>query len=138
MVSTLGIILYGNFVLLTFVYLYLFHIRRLIGFQLGMNISIIAGGFVSIITGVILIYQFPLHFVPVTMASTIIGFVVGGMFGALFDYQTFLTGYGNGLMMGIMAPMVGASANSSTSFIIFIETVFILSLIVILSSAKSS
>jgi formate hydrogenlyase subunit 3/multisubunit Na+/H+ antiporter MnhD subunit len=63
---------------------------------------------------------------------------VGSLFGALFDYQTLLTGYANGLMMGMMAPMVGAAAKNSIVFLVFIEIVFIVSLILLMSSAKHS
>lgn len=117
-------------------YLYLFKIRKLIGFQLGMNISNMAGGFLAIVTGVILIYQFPLQFVLVTIISTIIGMLAGALIGGLFDYQTLLTGYANGLMMGIMAPMVGAAAKNSIQFLTFIELVFVVSLILLIRSAK--
>ncbi|WP_080848272.1 hypothetical protein [Cytobacillus gottheilii] len=134
----LGFLLYGNLVLILFLYLYLYKIRKLIGFQLGMNISMLAGGFCAIATGVILIYQFPLKFVVITMITAVIGMLIGGFFGALFDYQTLLTGYINGLMMGIMAPMVGAAANTSILFIIFIEAVFLLSLLLVFLSAKNT
>ncbi len=134
----LGFLLYGNLVLILFLYLYLYKIRKLIGFQLGMNISMLTGGFGAIATGVILIYQFPLKFVIITMMTAVIGMLIGGLFGALFDYQTLLTGYINGLMMGIMAPMVGAAANTSILFLSFIEAVFLLSLLLVLLSAKNT
>ncbi|QVY62466.1 hypothetical protein [Cytobacillus gottheilii] len=134
----LGFLLYGNLVLILFLYLYLNKIRKLIGFQLGMNISMLAGGFGAIATGVILIYQFPLKFVIITMMTAVIGMLIGGLFGALFDYQTLLTGYINGLMMGIMAPMVGAAANTSILFLSFVEAVFLLSLLLVLLSAKNT
>jgi ABC-type Na+ efflux pump permease subunit len=138
LIGYLDLLLYGNIVLLGLVYIYLFKIRKLIGFQLGMNISMMAGGFLAIATGVILIYQFPLYFVPVTFVTTVVGMLAGSLFGALFDYQTLLTGYANGLMMGIMAPMVGAAAENSIVFLVFIEIVFIVSLILLISSAKHS
>ena len=132
----LGYLLYGNVLLLAITYMYLFHIRKLIGFQLGMNISNMAGGFLALITGVILIYQFPLKFVIVTVITTLLGMIVGGLFGSLFDYQTMLTGYGNGLMMGIMSPMIGAAAKNSYLFLTFLEGIFIVSLFLLVLSAK--
>ncbi|WP_139339603.1 hypothetical protein [Bacillus dakarensis] len=132
----LGYLLYGNVLILVCTYLYLFRIRRLIGYQLGMNISNMAGGFIAIVTGVILIYQFPLNFVVVTIITTLIGVAAGGLFGSLFDYQTMLTGYGNGLMMGIMAPMIGAAAKNSYIFLTFLEGIFLLSLFLLVLSAK--
>ncbi|PMC38518.1 hypothetical protein CJ195_08620 [Bacillus sp. UMB0899] len=132
----LGFLLYGNLLLLAITYLYLFHIRKLIGFQLGMNITNIAGGFITIVTGVILIYQFPMQYVAVTIATTMIGMIVGALFGGLFDYQTLLTGYANGLMMGLMAPMIGAVAKNSVIFLFFLEGMFIFSLLLFVLSAR--
>ncbi|MGO4886395.1 hypothetical protein ACJ2A9_01440 [Anaerobacillus sp. MEB173] len=136
LIENLGYLLYGNLVLIGFIYVYLYKLRKLIGFQLGMNISMLVGGFGAIVTGIILIYQFPLKFVLITIISTMLGMLIGGLFGGLFDYQTLLTGYINGLMMGIMAPMVGAAANNSILFLSFIESVFLFSLILVFFSAK--
>jgi len=132
----LGYLFYGNLLILALTFMYVFHIRKLIGFQLGMNISNMAGGFTAIVTGVILIYQFPLKFVIVTIVTTLIGMIVGGLFGSLFDYQTLLTGYGNGLMMGIMSPMIGAAAKNSYLLLTFLEGIFIVSLFLLVLSAK--
>ena len=137
-VEYLGYVLYGNIVLTAVTYLYLFKLRKLIGFQLGMNIANMAGGFFAIVTGVILIYQFPLKFVMITILVTIVGMLVGALFGGLFDYQTLMTGYTNGLMMGIMAPMVGAAAKNSLIFLTFIELIFLISLTLLVLSAKHS
>lgn len=136
--GNLGFLLYGNLVLIVILYLYLYKIRKIIGFQLGMNISMLVGGFGAIATGVLLIYQFPLKFVIVTMITAVIGMLIGAIFGALFDYQTLLTGYINGLMMGMMAPMVGAAANNSVLFLLFIEVVFLFSLVLVFLSAKNT
>ncbi len=136
LVKYLGFLLYANIILLAGVYVYLFNRRTRIGFQLGMNVATMAGGFVAVVTGVILIYQFPFHYVVITIVSTIVGMFVGALFGALFDYQTLLTGYANGLMMGIMSPMIGAAAKNSVPFLIFIEVLFIFSLFLFISSSK--
>jgi hypothetical protein len=133
-----GYFLYGNLIFAGFIYYYLFQIRSLIGFQLGMNIAIMAGGFLAISTGIILIYQFPFHFAWITIITTVVGLITGILFGALFDYQTMLTGYANGIMMGIMSPMVGAAAKNSMEFLYFVEGMFVLSFIIMVSSAKYS
>jgi hypothetical protein len=134
--GVLGYLFYGNILFVTLAYMYLFRIRKLVGFQLGMNISNMAGGFIAIVTGVILIYQFPLKFAVVTIITTLIGMIVGALFGALFDYQTLLTGYGNGLMMGIMSPMIGAAAKGNFIFLTFLEGVFIIAILLIVLSGK--
>ncbi len=133
-----GLFLYGNLILTVMLFMYIFRIRRLIGFQLGMNISMIAGGMVAITTGVLLIAQFPLQFAPVTIVTAILGMVVGGVFGALFDYQTMLTGWANGLMMGLMAPMVGAVTDGSSLFLWFMELALIVAYSFVAISARGT
>lgn len=132
------LICYGNLLFISMIYLRIYKIRKLVGFQLGMNISMVAGGFLAVISGIIFIYQFPLEYITVTFVTTLIGMVTGSLFGALFDYQTLLTGYSSGMMMGIMAPMVGAAAKNSMLFLYFVEVIFLVSMILILASSKHS
>jgi hypothetical protein len=115
-----------NFLSAYVLYIYLYYRRKQIGFHLGMNIAMVAGGGMALGTGIIFINLYPLFFLEATLFAVIIGSLTGIFFGSLFDYQTLLTGYINGLMMGIMAPMVGAAASEGFLFFIIIE-VFILS-----------
>lgn len=115
-----------NFLSAYVLYIYLYNRRKQIGFHLGMNIAMVAGGGMALGTGIIFINLYPLYFLEATLFAVIIGSLTGIFFGSLFDYQTLLTGYINGLMMGIMAPMVGAAASEGFLFFIIIE-VFILS-----------
>ena len=131
-----GMILYGNFVAAFIAYMYLYKRRKLIGFHLGMNIAMITGGGLAFVTGVILINQFPLHYIEITIVATFIGMMIGSICGGLFDYQTLLTGYMNGLLMGLMAPMVGAAASDSLIFLLFLEIFIIGSFVVLLWSSK--
>jgi hypothetical protein len=119
-------------------YLFLYPRRNLIGFHLGMNIAMAAGGGLALGTGVILINLFPLHFIEVIISTALLGMVAGGLFGALFDYQSVLTGYINGLMMGIMSPMVGAAASEGPMFILFIELFILSCYVLLLTSAYRS
>ncbi|WP_078544049.1 hypothetical protein [Litchfieldia alkalitelluris] len=132
-----GVFLYLNILFAVIAYLYLYKRRKLIGFHLGMNISMVAGGGIAIATGMILINQFPLHFFEVTVAATLIGIVTGSLFGALFDYQTLLTGYINGLMMGIMSPMIGAAINDMI-IILLVETAILVTFVLLILSAKKT
>ena len=133
-----GIFLYGNFIIALISYIYLFHRRKLIGFHLGMNIAMVSGGGLAILTGVLLINRFPLHYLEITIAATLVGMIVGSLFGGMFDYQTLLTGYINGLLMGIMAPMIGAAASDSIFFILSLEIFIIGSFFMIMISSKLS
>jgi len=129
---------YGNFFVVAFLYYYLYRIRKLIGFQLGMNIAMVIGGMIAIASGILLISQYPFHYTEITIVSALIGMIVGGAFGAMFDYQTFLTGFTNGLMIGIMAPMIGAVIDNSSKFIFFIEFIFGASVLLVIISRNSS
>lgn len=133
-----GILLYVNFIVAFISYIYLFNRRKLIGFHLGMNIAMVTGGGLAILTGVLLINRFPLHYLEITIATTLTGMIVGSLFGGMFDYQTLLTGYINGLLMGIMAPMVGAATSDSIIFILFLEIFIIGSFFMLLMSSKFS
>lgn len=115
-----------NFLSAYVLYIYLYNRRKQIGFHLGMNIAMVAGGGMALGTGLIFINLYPLYFLEATLVAVIIGSLTGIFFGNLFDYQTLLTGYINGLMMGIMAPMIGAAASEGILFLLMIE-IFIIS-----------
>jgi hypothetical protein len=133
-----GTLLYANFIVAFISYIYLYKRRKLIGFHLGMNIAMVTGGGLALLTGVILINQFPLHYMEITIAGTFTGMLAGSLFGGLFDFQTLLTGFINGLLMGIMAPMVGAASSDSIIFILFLEIFIIGAFIMLLVSSKFS
>jgi hypothetical protein len=123
-----------NFFSAYILYIYIYNRRKQIGFHLGMNIAMVAAGGMALGTGIIFINLYPLYFLEATLFAVVIGSITGILFGNLFDYQTLLTGYINGLMMGIMAPMVGAAASEGILFLIMIE-VFIISCFFILASS---
>lgn len=137
MASTyIGLLLYLNLTANILLYRELYKARKLIGFQLGMNISILMGGVTALCTGVLLISQFPFSFTVVTIISTVAGMAAGGAYGALFDYQTLLTGYANGLMIGLMAPMIGSIIDNDWLFICFMELLLAVSSIFVISASR--
>ncbi|MEH7885772.1 hypothetical protein V7654_15840 [Bacillus sp. JJ1609] len=115
-----------NFLSAYVLYIYLYNRRKQIGFHFGMNIAMVAGGGMALGTGVIFINLYPMYFLEATLFAVVIGSLTGIFFGNLFDYQTLLTGYINGLMMGIMAPMIGVAASEGILFLLMIE-LFIIS-----------
>lgn len=119
-------------------YFYLRSFKKLIGFQLGMNISVAMGGMVALLSGVLLQQQYPFHFTLITLISTAVGLLVGALFGLLFDYQTFVTGLTNGAFIGLMSPMIGTVVEMPTLFSLFVHGVFALCLLTILISIKRS
>lgn len=117
-------------------YVYLLRIKKRIGFQLGMNISIVMGGMSALLAGVLLITQYPFHFTLITIISTLVGLGFGALFGLLFDYQTFVTGLTNGMVIGIMSPMIGTVIEMRSLFILFIHGLFALCLLTISISIR--
>lgn len=136
LVKSLGFLLYGNIVLTVGLYVYLLKLNKHKSHLYGTNMATIVGGFIAIISGVILIYQFPFQYVVVTIVTTILGMFIGALFGWLYSYEALLTGYANGVMMGIMSPMIGAAAKNSIAFLIFLEVLFIFSLLLLVRSVK--
>lgn len=136
--TTILLFLYIDVCLIFGFYMYLQRIKKLIGFQLGMNISVVMGGMVSLLFGVLLILQFPFHFTLITIISTLAGMMAGASFGLLFDYQTFVTGLTNGMLIGLMSPMIGTVVEMPIVFVWFMHIFFVLSLITIFVSIKRS
>lgn len=132
------VFMYVDICILLSFYMFIRRIKKLIGFQLGMNISIVMGGMIALLSGVLLILQYPFHFTLVTVISTLVGLLTGAFFGLLFDYQTFVTGLTNGIIIGLMSPMIGTVIEMPSVFIWFIHGFFVLSLITIFISFKRS
>ena len=130
--------MYADVWIILGLYSYLRKVTTIIGFQLGMNISVVMGGMAALLFGVLLIQQYPFHFTLITVVSTLIGLIVGGLFGLLFDYQTFVTGLTNGVIIGLMSPMIGTVIEMPTMFIIFMHFFFVLCFITIVVSIKRS
>ena len=134
--TTIAMLMYVDVWIVLCFYGYLLKIKKRIGFQLGMNISIVMGGMAALLSGVLLIIQFPFHFTFITMISTVAGLTVGAFFGLLFDYQTFVTGLTNGIIIGLMSPMIGTVLEMESVFVWFIHGFFVLSLLTIFISIK--
>ena len=133
---TILLLMYTDICIFLGFYAYLSGIKKRVGFQLGMNISVVMGGMIALLSGVLLITQNPFHFTLITIISTVVGMIAGGLFGLLFDYQTFVTGLTNGLVIGLMSPMIGTVIEMQSVFIIFIHGLFVLSLLTISISIK--
>jgi hypothetical protein len=103
-----------------------------------MNIAITAGGFSAVSTGIVLIMVYPFFYTSVTILSVIIGLLIGGFFGMLFDYQTALTGFVNGLMMGLMGPMAGALIDNQIQFFMFFELILVFAYLTVVLSVRRS
>ena len=135
---TFLLILYVDIWIALGFYSYLRSVKKMIGFQLGMNISVVMGGMTALLSGVLLIQHFPFHFTWVTVISTVLGLLVGALFGLLFDYQTFVTCLTNGVIVGMMSSMIGTVIEMPALFIWFMEGFFVLCLITIFVSIKRS
>ncbi|MBA2176076.1 hypothetical protein H0266_14360 [Halobacillus locisalis] len=120
------VLLLCNGLLFLGLYVYVFRVRYLLGFQLAMNVTTVASGSVGLLYGVLLISLYPFQFIGITIATALISMGVGAAFGALFDYQTLLKGMVQGFMIGVMAPMLGALATGMDLFIWFLQVVVLI------------
>jgi hypothetical protein len=110
--SLLLILIFVSYFIVCFVsYTFLFKIKNLIGYHLGMNLAMSSSGVMGIAVGTILGYAFPAHYTAITIVTTVIAMLIGAIFGALVDYQTLLSGISSGVMAGIMGPMIGVVAD---------------------------
>lgn len=135
---SLQLLTYVNMLVFIMLYVFMSRYRKVVGFHLGMNIAMVTGGMLSLSVGVLLMVQYPFHFIAITFLSTILGMVAGGIFGALFDYQTMLTGLSNGLMVGIMAPMLGAILINPFLFIVMMEGLICFMIVLLVISLRRS
>lgn len=119
-------------------YLWMFRRKELISLHIGMNFAMIAGGGLSLGTGILLIYVYPFHYMEVAGVTTLIGMAAGGLFGRLFNRQTMLSGYVCGFMTGMMAPMIGAAAFFSIPFAIMIEFFILSSFMIVMKETYST
>lgn len=119
-------------------FVYAFRKKKLIGIKLGMNISQVMGGTAALLSGIVLVLEFPFRFTFITIVSAIIGVLIGAFFGLLFDYQTFLTGTINGMIAGLMAPLIGSVLEMPEQVIWLVHGVFFFCLLFIMLSIQRS
>ncbi|WP_035101353.1 hypothetical protein [Aneurinibacillus terranovensis] len=108
-------------------YKFLKRYRRVIDCHTGMNVAMTASGTLGLVTGMILMYQFPVHYSMITIFTTLIAIVIGILFGALGDLQSIIAGASGGIMVGIMSPMIEAMADQPFILIIFITVLSLIS-----------
>ena len=105
------IIFISYFLVCAATFSFLFKLKSLISYHLGMNIAMTTSGVMGIAIGTILGFAFPGHYTLITICTTLIAILIGVIFGALVDYQTLLSGVSSGIMAGIMGPMIGVVAD---------------------------
>lgn len=105
------VILVSYFLVCSATYSFLFKVKNLISYHLGMNIAMTSSGVMGIAVGTVLGFAFPAHYTMITILTTVLAILIGAIFGALVDYQTLLSGVSSGIMAGIMGPMIGVVAD---------------------------
>ncbi|WP_458127002.1 hypothetical protein [Paenibacillus sp. Z3-2] len=103
-------------------YMYLKKLKNLIGYHLGMNISMT----VSTVSALAWI----------TIVVTVIAMLIGMIFGALVDYQTIVTGVSGSIMAGLMSPMIVMHSHHPLPILIFCIALFFFVIIMLCTSVK--
>ncbi|WP_318618025.1 hypothetical protein [Sporosarcina sp. YIM B06819] len=127
-----------QFLFAAVMYLWMFRRKELISLHIGMNVAMVAGGGLSLGTGILLIYKYPFYYMEVTGVTTLIGMAAGGLFGRLFHRQAMLSGYVCGFMTGMMAPMIGAAAFFSIPFAAMTEFFILCSFMIVMKEIYSA
>lgn len=134
--GAISILIYVDLLLVSFFYLYLRKRKEQISYTLGMTSSMAVGGLTALLTGILLIMQFPFHFTYITMFSALIGGIVGAFYGRLVDKGLFLLGLTNGFMTGLMAPMIGTVIEMPIPFLAILHAFLIGCVLIIFLSLK--
>ncbi|CAM4461999.1 hypothetical protein [Paenibacillus tarimensis] len=86
---------------------YLFKVKNLISYHLGMNIAMTSAGTGGLAIGAVLGAWLYNYSTLAVVAATLLAIAIGAVFGSLVDYQTVVTGITSGVMSGLMGPMLG-------------------------------
>ncbi|MFD2700574.1 hypothetical protein ACFSVM_08830 [Paenibacillus shunpengii] len=121
---------------ITIGFVYLRKLRNLIGYHLGMNISMTISTVSALSLGALWGFQFPQYSGWVTILATIAAMLIGLIFGTLVDYQTIVTGMTSGMMAGLMGPMIVLHSNTPVPLLLFCLFLFFFSIIMLCSSVK--
>ncbi|WP_301108069.1 hypothetical protein [Sporosarcina sp.] len=134
-----------NYILLGFHFLLIIALYRIMKKRkkrmpsyFGSHVAMFTGGGFSLGLGVILIHSFPVHYLEVTACTALSGMLIGSIFGAMFGNHTMLTGYGTGLLLGLLSPLLGITSLYSFSFILIIELFIFCSFIVLVIITNTS
>ncbi|MCM3782135.1 hypothetical protein M3231_04065 [Neobacillus mesonae] len=117
-------------------FIYLKKLKNLIGYHLGMNISMTISTVSALSFGALWGFQYPQHAGWVTIFATIAAMVIGLIFGTLVDYQTIVTGVTSGMMAGLMGPMIVMHSPDPVPLLLFCLFLFFFSIIMLCSSVK--
>lgn len=134
--GAISILMYVDLLLVLFFYLYLRKRKERISYTLGMTSSMAVGGLIALLTGILLILQFPFHFTYITMFSAFSGGIVGAFYGRLVDEGLFVLGLTNGIMIGLMAPMIGTVIEMPVPFLVVLQAFLIGCVLIIFLSLK--
>ncbi len=80
----------------------------------------------ALCTGFLFTYMHPGFLIETSIAAGVLGLSCGLLFGSLFNFDSAMTGACNGLMAGIMTPMLGEMAGRSPLFLVFTQLLFYL------------
>lgn len=110
----------GIILIITFAsYWYLYKVRNLIGYHLGMNIAMISSGVFGLALGSVLGARFYIHPEWTIIVTTLIAMLTGILFGSLVDYQTLISGISSGIMGGLMGPMISFHIHNPFPIMLF-------------------
>nr|MBA5586557.1 hypothetical protein [Anaerobacillus isosaccharinicus]QOY38709.1 hypothetical protein AWH56_021280 [Anaerobacillus isosaccharinicus] len=102
------VILGCNLLMGSLLYLLMFRKRKLFTDRFGMIMASCSSGILSLHLGMIIYFLLPINLAYIVILTTIVGSVIGILFGSLVKLQSVLAGFFYGALGGIMGAMFGA------------------------------
>ncbi len=84
--------------------------RFLFSDRFGFVMAFTSSAILGLVIALNLFLLFPFHFVVVSVLNMFIGIAIGMVFGAMLNTQSFIAGFFQGGVGGIMGTMIGAVA----------------------------
>ncbi|SDH72274.1 hypothetical protein SAMN05192534_11028 [Alteribacillus persepolensis] len=116
----------GNILLIVALYMYLHERKdkRHHSSSFIMNAVMTPVTVFSLCSGFLFTYIHPGYVIETSIAAGVLGIGCGLLYGSLFSFDSAMVGACNGLMAGIMAPMLGEMAGRSPFLLLFTQLLF--------------
>jgi hypothetical protein len=89
-------------------YIIMYKKRKVFSDHFGMIMATCSSGILSFNIAMLIYFLFPLHLSYISFVTTMIGGLIGILFGSLVKFQSLLSGFFQGVVGGMMGTMLSA------------------------------
>jgi hypothetical protein len=91
------------------IYIIMYKKRKVLSDHFGMIMATCSSGILSFNIAMLIYFLFPLHLSYISFVTTMIGGLIGILFGSLVKFQSLLSGFFQGVVGGMMGTMLSAA-----------------------------